>query len=112
MKSLSKQVYKLATLLVLLLFVNCQKEDDTIRLETNAKNQTSATKIVSASDIPEVMNFIASKSTDYKFVLDDSNTSDGMNRSHEDNLVMTTLIIDEITQLPMLNKNPITRLNL
>ena len=32
-------------------------------------------------------------------MLDDGNTSDGMNRGHEDNLVMTTLIIDEITQV-------------
>lgn len=77
----------------------CQKEDDTFKFEPEAKNQTSTTKTVSASDIPEVMNFIASKSADYKFVLDDSNTSDGMNRSHENNLVMTTLIIDEITQV-------------
>jgi hypothetical protein len=45
------------------------------------------------------MNFIASKSSDYKFLLDDSTSEDGMNRSHEDNLVMTELITDQITQV-------------
>jgi hypothetical protein len=66
---------------------------------SESKTETSITKTVSVHDIPEVMNFIASKRADYKFVLDDSNTSDGMNRSHEDNLVMTELITDEIIQV-------------
>lgn len=100
MKNISKQVYKLATLLVLLLFVNCQKEQLTLdELELNNENKSSIVKTVSARDIPEVMNFIASKSSDYKFLLDDSTTEEGMNRSHEDNLVMTELITDQITQV-------------
>ncbi|MCB0461659.1 MAG: hypothetical protein R2816_01580 [Flavobacteriaceae bacterium] len=81
-------------------FFTCQKEHLTLDdLELNNENKSSIVKTVSARDIPEVMNFIASKSSDYKFLLDDSTTEEGMNRSHEDNLVMTELITDEITQV-------------
>ena len=45
------------------------------------------------------MSFIASKRSDYKFLVDDSTSEEGMNRSHEDNLVMTELITDQITQV-------------
>ncbi len=81
-------------------FFTCQKEHLTLEdLEQNNENKSSIVKTVSARDIPEVMSFIASKSSDYKFLLDDSTTEEGMNRSHEDNLVMTELITDEITQV-------------
>jgi hypothetical protein len=80
-------------------FFNCQKENLSIDIKQDLKTQTSTTKTVSARDIPEVMSFIASKSSDYKFLLDDSTSEEGMNRSHEDNLVMTELITDQITQV-------------
>ena len=62
MKNISKQVYKLATLLVLLLFVNCQKED----LSTN-QNQEVVIKAlykhrkVSLEEIPKIKQEVIEK---------------------------------------------------
>lgn len=97
---LKLSLFFLLFLVITSTFFTCQKERLTIdELEVNIENKSASIKTVSASDIPEVMNFIASKSSDYKFLLDDSTTEEGMNRSHEDNLVMTELITDEITQV-------------
>lgn len=62
MKNISRQVFKLVTLLVLLLFVNCQKED----LSTN-QNQEVVTKAlykhrkVSLEEIPKIKQEVIEK---------------------------------------------------
>ena len=84
---------------VLLSLYSCQK-DDAVTLESNDSHQhehSSTTKSVSASEIPRVMQFLESKSNNrLEFVIDDSNSELGMHRIHEENLSMTTALVDQI----------------
>jgi len=84
---------------VLLSMYSCQK-DDAVTLESNDSHQhehSSTTKSVSASEIPRVMQFLESKSNArLEVVIYDTNSELGMNRSHEENLSMTTALVDQI----------------
>lgn len=86
------------TVLFLLLFFACQQEDDSNFEGTQlVQQQNSITKSVTASEIPNVIQFLESKSNNrLEFLIDDSNSELGMNRSHEDNLSMTTALTNQI----------------
>jgi hypothetical protein len=100
MKNTSMQVYKLATLLVLLLFVNCQKEDITKELQTESQEQISNRNIVSAGDIPEVMAFLRSKSNDkLEFRFNTNKTYSTSSDPHESDIVITQAMEDQIVQV-------------
>lgn len=84
-----------------LFMFNCQQEDDLEKQnQTSSVTQKSTTKTVSGKDIPEILNFIQSKSNSrMQFALDDSNSPEGQFRSHEDNLSLTTTLTDQIEQV-------------
>ena len=90
-------------LLVLTLILNfsCQHEDDLGKQnQTSVITQKSTTKIVSGKEIPEVLNFIQSKSNSrMQFILDENNSPKGQYRSHEENLSLTTTLTEQIKQV-------------
>lgn len=99
---MSRQVYKLATLLVLLLFVNCQKEEITNKFQSEIQNQTATTRTVTGSDIPDVINFIQSKSNDrleFDFEQNITNVRANADDPHENDIVITQAMSDEIIQV-------------
>jgi hypothetical protein len=100
MKNISKQVYKLATLLVLLLFVNCQKEDITKEFQTEHQEQVATRNTVSSGDIPEVMEFLRSKSNDkLEFKFSTNKTYSASNDPHVNDIVITQAMEDQIVQV-------------
>ena len=94
------QVYKLATLLVLLLFVNCQKEEFTKELQTEHQEQIATRNTVSSGDIPEVMEFLRSKSNDkLEFKFSTNKTYSASNDPHVNDIVITQAMEDQIVQV-------------
>ena len=82
-----------------LFILGCQQEDD-IEKQTRPVVQKLTTKTISGKDLPEVLNFIQSKSNSrMQFRLDDSNSPEGQFRNHEDNLSLTTTITEQIKQV-------------
>jgi len=101
MKQKHKQIFNVRLFLIaaFLTLISCQKDDNTHITIDDVQNKSTA-KIVSAEDIPEVINFIKSKSNSkMEFLLNDSNAVDGMMKNHEENLTITTVIADQIKQV-------------
>ena len=91
---------KLIMLLLALLSINgCQKSDDQNDfLEANTTIEP-AKRLVKGTDIPEVIQFIRNKSNyELQFSITQNNPLSESIRGHEENLILTTALTDEIGQ--------------
>ncbi|MBE9489235.1 MAG: hypothetical protein IMY67_02980, partial [Bacteroidetes bacterium] len=86
MKTLSPQVLRTLTCLFAIILINCQQEDDSQKIDTSDESQKVTSKIVSAKDVPDIINFIRSKSNDkLEFTIKDDNSTGATMRDDEDN---------------------------
>jgi len=101
MKQKRKQIFKIKLLLIaaFLTLISCEKDDGANIINDNLQRK-STIKTVSAENIPDVINFIKSKSNSkMEFTLDDNNSVDGMMKNYDDNLIITTVLADQIKQV-------------
>ena len=85
---------------VMTILSSCQQDDNTSPVEQNeAHAHHNTIRTVSAGDIPEVMDFLRTKSNDQlQFVLtNDQGVYDGT-RNHTEDLSLTTPLLDQIKQ--------------
>ena len=86
---------------VMIMISSCQQDDNTSTTEQiEAHAPHSAIRTVSAGDIPEIMDFLRTKSNDQlQFTIThDQGVYDGT-RSHTDDLSLTTPLLDQIKQV-------------
>ena len=82
------------------LLVNCQQEDDSQKIDTSDESQKVTSKIVSAKVVPDIINFIRSKSNDkLEFTIKEDNSTGATMRDDEDNLILTRVLTDQVNQV-------------
>ena len=92
--------FSLLSCTILFFIPSCQEDDSSISTESqdNHLHQNKVT-FINANDIPEVIDFLQSKSNDrLQFTLDHNIYSNGSTRSHTDDLSLTTPLVDQIKQ--------------
>lgn len=84
-------------LFLLLILTSCQKEDDKQESFHHFSNENVSHKMVTATDIPEVMQFLrANASPDLHFAIQIGELPEGQNRSGESDLIISELMIEQI----------------
>lgn len=101
MKFMSLRVFY-CLIICLLLYVSCAQDDNNqlIGQSSSKVENRSFVKEISSKDIPKVMGFLRSTTNErLQITIDDSDNPDLSHRNHEENLVISSVLEDQIKQV-------------